>query len=58
LVGWVCEVLKSGDEIADSVKEWTTEVKGYQVSWRMEDWLFGWREKKKKKKVELGVRPI
>jgi hypothetical protein len=28
--GWVCEVLKSGGEIADSVKEWTTEVKWYQ----------------------------
>jgi hypothetical protein len=56
MVGFgVCEVLKSGDEIADSVKEWTTEVKGYQEIWKIEDWLFGWRGKKK---VELGVRPI
>jgi hypothetical protein len=50
-------VLKSGDEIADSVKRMDDRSQRVSSNLEMEDWLFGWREKKKKK-VELGVRPI
>jgi hypothetical protein len=48
-------VLKSGDR-AGSVKEWTTEVKGYQEIWRLK--MAVWLKRREEKKFTLGVWPI